>query len=99
MAADKRTGFFSLLGILALAVTALGFLLLIVGFFIRDRGEKPTPRSSGDSAEGTGSSQRIGYKIHGRGQVKSRNARIRNQDVAFDVGDDADLDEGGADIS
>jgi hypothetical protein len=43
--------------------------------------------------------RRTGYLIRDRAQVSSRNARIRGQDTAFDVRDDAELDDDGSDIS
>lgn len=43
--------------------------------------------------------RRTGFLMRGRAQVRSRNARIRGQDTAFDVGEDARLDEDGSDIA
>jgi hypothetical protein len=46
-----------------------------------------------DAAKG-----RVGYRLRGNAKVQSERPRIRNQDVAFDVSDHAQLHDRDADI-
>jgi hypothetical protein len=96
MQTDKRVGFFSALGIASLIVIMVGAIILAMGFFMRDKDEQPQPDIGSDENATRG--RRIGYRVHGRGQVQSRNARIRNQDVAIDVSDDARMHDEGTEI-
>jgi hypothetical protein len=45
-----------------------------------------------------GGQERIGYRLRGNAKVRSEHPRIRNQDVAFDVGGNAELNDRDADI-
>ena len=93
--------FWSWPGIVGMVATAVGLALLAFGFFKPKEREMSSdsaqPKPSEDSAEPP-LRERIGYRLSDRAKSKTRNANIRNQDVAFDVRDDATLDDEGTKI-
>ena len=95
-----KPSFWSWPGVVGIAATAVGFVLLAFGFFKPKEREMPSgteqSKQSEDSAEPI--QERIGYRLSDRAKSKTRNAHIRNQDVAFDVRDDATLDDEGTKI-
>jgi hypothetical protein len=44
-------------------------------------------------SEAEAARERIGYRVSGRGKARPVRAHIRNQDVAFDVRDDGEVDD------
>jgi hypothetical protein len=96
MQGDKHTGFLSSLGIASIAITAIGFLALAVGFFMRDRGKPIDSGDTGAAVHDPGLRTRVGYDIEG--MVKSRDATIRNQDTAIRVRKGGRLNDKGTDI-
>jgi|ERR1017187_3511600 hypothetical protein len=94
VASSKHTGFLSPLSISGIVVTTVGLALAGVGFFMSEPDTGST-RSDANSDDGA-LSQRIGYRV--RGKVNSRNARIRNQDIAVDVHETGEFNDENTDI-
>jgi hypothetical protein len=90
----KHPWFAEPVGFVGITLVALGGVLFIVrGLMIgKDKKVEPEP------AVTEGDQGRTGYRVRGRGKVWSRNAKIRNQDIAVDVDDDGDFRDEGTDI-
>jgi hypothetical protein len=87
-------------GSVGVAGTGVGFALLVFGFFkpTEEKMSSGTEQSNSEEENSAPVGERIGYRLSGRAKSKTRNAYIRNQDVAFDVSDDATLDDEGTTI-
>jgi hypothetical protein len=94
------TSFWAWPGSVGIAGTVVGLALLALGFFKPTEEKMSSGTEQSNSEEGNNASvkERVGYRLSGRAKSKTRNAHIRNQDVAFDVGDDAILDDEGTRI-
>jgi len=82
------------LGLVGISLIALGALTFFVGFFMSDDVNKGLPEANGRLID----RPRAGYKVRGRGKVKSQDARIRNQDTAVDVAEDGEFEGERTDI-
>lgn len=80
-----------------LAMVVIGTTMLVIGFFMRDGRQADPDPSNQPVPDGPTSAQpeRIGYRVSGHAQAKTRNAHISGQRVAFDLSDDAHLDDEG----
>ena len=64
-----------------------------------EEGTKPDPEVAAESVREAGvARERVGYRVSGRGKARPVRAHIRNQDVAFDVRDDGEVDDTDSDI-
>jgi hypothetical protein len=64
----------------------------------KDRGSTDPVVRSPASVPAVAEPVRIGYRLRGRANVQSERPRIRNQDIAFDVDEDAKLHDKDTDI-
>jgi hypothetical protein len=90
---DSTKGqFWSWIGITGTSCIAVGAAMLAIGFFMQSDKETGTPElSTVEGEEPKVHQERIGYRLSGRAKARPHNAHISDQDVAFDVTDDADL--------
>lgn len=62
-------------------------------------GTKPDPELGHDPvSEAEPARERIGYRVSNRGKARPVRSHIRNQDVAFDIRDDGEVDDTDSDI-
>jgi hypothetical protein len=89
----SKPSFWSWLGIVSVVCIAAGSAFLIFGFFMKESKMSSDSEQSKPAEGSSPARERIGYRLSGRSKSKIRNAHIRNQDVAFDVSDDATLED------
>jgi hypothetical protein len=62
-------------------------------------GTKPDPEVGDDPvSEAEAARERVAYRVSGRGKARPIRSKIRNQDVAFDIRDDGEVDDTDSDI-
>lgn len=61
-------------------------------------GTKPDPELGEPVSEAEPARERIGYRVSNQGKARPVRSHIRNQDVAFDIRDDGEVDDTDSDI-
>lgn len=89
----SKSSFWTWPGIVGAACIVAGLAFLVFGFFMKE-GEMSSDVKQSKPMEDNGlMRERIGYRLRGNSSSRIWNAHIRNQDVAFDVSDDATLED------